>query len=186
MVGDRELSTLKCFILRIMNEHDLSKLHILVIDDNHHMTIIIKTLLRGLGVVNITEARGGIGGYEKFKTRPIDLIITDYLMSPVDGITFTKRIRTGNDNPNPQVPIIMLSAYSEPQRVKQARDAGVTEFLCKPVTALALYSRLQSVINRPRDFVESVQFLGPDRRRRRASGYEGAEKRKPENAEQIK
>jgi two-component system chemotaxis response regulator CheY len=55
----------------------------------------------------------------------------------------------------------------------QARDAGVTEFLVKPFTARDLYRRLYQIIERPRQFVRSEDFFGPDRRRKGAADYQG-------------
>ena len=51
--------------------------------------------------------------------------------------------------------------------IEEARDAGVTEFLVKPFTANDIARRITHVINRPRDFIETQDFFGPDRRRRR-------------------
>jgi len=62
-------------------------------------------------------------------------VITDWRMEPLDGLDLTRIIRTGEDSPNPFVPIIMLTGYTEVARVHEARDAGVTEFLAKPVSS---------------------------------------------------
>ncbi len=63
--------------------------------------------------------------------------------------------------------------------MQEARDAGVTEFLVKPFTAHDLARRIAHVINKPRDFIETQDFFGPDRRRRQAdeSGYTGVKRR---------
>jgi two-component system chemotaxis response regulator CheY len=86
-------------------------------------------------------------------------------MEPLDGIDFTRMVRTAPDSPNPFVPIIMLTAQSSMERVTQARDSGVNEFLAKPVTAKGLYSRIATVIERPRQFVRASEYFGPGRRR---------------------
>jgi FixJ family two-component response regulator len=59
----------------------------------------------------------------------------------------------------------MLTGYTEIERVMEARDSGITEFLAKPISARTLYSRLCSVVDQPRSFVNSEEFAGPDRRR---------------------
>jgi two-component system, chemotaxis family, chemotaxis protein CheY len=76
------------------------------------------------------------------------------------------------------VPIIMLSGHSEKNRVMQARDAGVTEFLAKPIAAKALYERILSVVLNPRPFIRTATFFGPDRRRNVNPNYFGPERRK--------
>ena len=98
-------------------------------------------------------------------------------MEPVNGCEFTKLLRTARDSPNHFVPIIMLTAYAERSKVEAARDAGVTEFCAKPVTATELYRKVCAVINTPRSFVRTSVYFGPDRRRRKDDGYKGKERR---------
>ena len=64
-----------------------------------------------------------------------DIVITDWAMPIFDGLELTQMIRQPGANANPFVPIIMLTGHSEKKRVIAARDAGVTEFLAKPISA---------------------------------------------------
>lgn len=75
--------------------------------------------------------------------------------------------------------MVLITGYSAWSRVEEARDAGVTEFLVKPFTANDLAKRIAHVINKPRDFIETQDFFGPDRRRRspQAAGYNGPMRR---------
>ena len=59
----------------------------------------------------------------------------------------------------------MLTGHSEKKRVTAARDAGVTEFLAKPISAKALYQRIVNVVANPRPFIKTKTYFGPDRRR---------------------
>lgn len=156
---------------------DLSQLSVLVVDDNHHMITIVKTLLRGFGIKKLEEARDAADAFEKFNTMPFDLIIVDFLMAPLDGLDFTRLVRTAKDSANPFVPIIMLTAYSELKRVREARDMGVNEFLCKPVTARELYRKLVSIVGHARPFVRTRSYFGPDRRRRYDIEFAGDDRR---------
>ena len=101
-------------------------------------------------------------------------------MEPLDGIDFTRMVRTAPDSPNPFVPIIMLTSQGAFERVQQARDTGVTEFLIKPVTANALYSRIVNVIQNPRQYVRVSEYFGPDRRRT-VKDFTGQERREEES-----
>ena len=94
-------------------------------------------------------------------------------MKPMDGISIARRIRNDFLSPNKFVPFILMTGFSEKRRVMQARDVGVTEFLVKPFTARDLYKRLYQVIERPRQFVRSDDFFGPDRRRKSPVNYDG-------------
>jgi hypothetical protein len=67
-----------------------------------------------------------------------------------------------------------------------ARDAGVTEFLCKPISAKALYERILNVVANPRPFIKSKTYFGPDRRRGVNPNYVGPERRKGGKAEVMR
>ena len=153
-----------------MNIIDMSALTILVVDSNHYMRKIIRAMLRGFGISQIREASDGALALEELNTQLIDLVIADYALETINGVELTELVRGAEDSPNRFVPMIMLSAYTEKWRIEGARDAGVTEFLRKPVCAQDLYLRLQEVIMRPRDFVRTPRYFGPDRRRHCASG----------------
>jgi DNA-binding response OmpR family regulator len=74
-----------------------------------------------------------------------------------------------------------MTGHSEKSRVVEARDAGVTEFVAKPLTARSVLERLQAVIYRPRPFVRSAGYFGPDRRRRDEIAYNGPWRRAADN-----
>jgi CheY-like chemotaxis protein len=158
-------------------DRTLERLKVLVVDDNHHMINIIKTILRGFEVKDFFDTNSAADAFQIIRTTPVDLIITDYAMDPVDGCELTRLVRTAEDSPNHFVPIIMLTAYAERSKVEQARDAGVTEFCAKPVTATELYRKVCAVINTPRSFVRTSVYFGPDRRRRKDENYRGKERR---------
>ena len=166
-------------------QYDLGSLSFLVIDDNNYMLSIIKTLLKGYGVQRIFEASDAAEAFEEFQNSQMDVIIVDYSLETLDGIEFSHLVRTANDSPNPYVPVIMLTAHSERQKVEEARDAGITEFLRKPICASALYRRIIEVIERPRPFVRSKSYFGPDRRRRVDENYRGEERRKANRQDDI-
>ena len=73
----------------------------------------------------------------------------------------------------------MLTSQGAYERVQKARDTGVTEYLIKPVTANALYSRIVNVIQNPRQFVRVSEYFGPDRRRT-TQDFTGEERRDDE------
>jgi CheY-like chemotaxis protein len=98
--------------------------------------------------------------------QPVDLAIVDYNMFPLDGVEFTRLVRTGPDSANIYLPIIMMSGHAEKSRIYAARDAGVTEFLVKPITAKAILDRINAVILKPRAFIKTSAYCGPCRRRR--------------------
>jgi two-component system, chemotaxis family, chemotaxis protein CheY len=160
-----------------MNVRRMENIRVLVVDDNQHMIQIVKTLLRGFGMKELYDARDPVDAFDVLRQTPVDIIITDFAMSPINGCEFIRLVRTANDSPNRLVPIIMLSAYSERSKVEAARDVGVNEFCAKPVTANELYRKLCSIVNSARPFVRTSVYFGPDRRRRKNFEYEGEERR---------
>lgn len=158
---------------------DLSSLHCLIVDDNANMRKLIATILYGLGTKNIREASDGAEAIEVLSGFPADIVILDWVMSPEDGIAFTRYIRSKTESPNPFLPIIMLTGHTEMSRIEEARDAGVTEFLSKPVSVKGLVQRIVNIIEKPRPFVNSPNYFGPTRRRRDDPSYAGPERRQP-------
>ena len=156
---------------------DLSSIRALVVDDNVYMRKIVRTLLVGLGIRTIDEAEDGAVALDKFTSHDPDIIITDWVMPILDGIELTRLIRNPKSKYNCYVPIIMLTGHSEKWRIIEARDAGVTEFLSKPVSAKSLYLRIASCIANPRPFVNKKGYFGPDRRRFKFPNFSGKERR---------
>jgi len=157
---------------------DFNRLRFLVIEDNAHMRRILRTLLHGYGSREVHEAEDGAAGLEAFVHYVPDIVITDWAMPIFDGMELTQMIRQPGANANPYVPIIMLTGHSEKKRVIMARDAGVTEFLAKPISAKSLYQRILNIVINPRPFIKSKSYFGPDRRRNSSANYTGPERRK--------
>ncbi|RAK58966.1 response regulator [Phenylobacterium hankyongense] len=157
---------------------DLKALRLLVVDDNRHAAEIVKSILASVGAQDIADAATPDRAFKLMKEMPFDVVVVDQnLGQGDDGIQLVRRIRSDPSSPNPYVPILMLTGYTEQRRVKAARDAGVTEFLSKPFTITGLLRRMDALIHAPRPFVRSADYFGPDRRRRADPDYTGPERR---------
>jgi CheY-like chemotaxis protein len=157
---------------------DFNKLRFLIIDDNAHMRRILRTLLHGFGAREVYEAEDGAAGLEAFTHYLPDIVLADWEMPIFDGLELAQMLRQPGANTNPYAPIIMLTAHSERKRVIEARDAGITEFMAKPISAKALYQRILHIVANPRSFVRTKTYFGPDRRRNVNPNYVGPERRK--------
>ena len=155
----------------------LEALSVLLADDNPHMREIVGVLLNNFGIKNIRAVRDGGQGLEILKVWQPDLAIVDFKMEPVDGVEFTREVRNSPNSRNPYLPIIMMTGHSARSRVYEARDSGVTEFVVKPVNARTLLDRIMAVIYRPRPFVRTKTYFGPDRRRRADPAFSGPYRR---------
>jgi two-component system chemotaxis response regulator CheY len=148
-------------------------LKILLVDDNHHMRMLIAEIVRAVGVRHVVEAGDGAEALQVMRGQTIDIVMTDLSMQPLDGIDFVRLLRNSPDSPAPMCPVVMITGHSSQRRVKEARDAGVTEFLAKPVTARGVIGRITEVVDRPRAFIRTDDYFGPDRRRRADPMYKG-------------
>ena len=169
-----------------MDNYDFSRLSVLVVDDSPHIRRLVHAILHAFGCRDIYEAPNGKRALKELRSGQIDIAIIDWTMEPMDGIRLTKLIRAGEDIPNPYIPIIMLTGHTTMNCILEAREAGVTEYLAKPITPKGLMSRLQMVIAKPRPFVRTPVFFGPDRRRKDSSFYTGPERRDDELEEKNK
>lgn len=160
-----------------MSGYRFDRLKILVVDDNVHMRKLVVTILQAFGALQILEASDGAQALAMLRDAQPDVIVLDWVMDGMTGLDVAREIRTSPNTPNPFVPIIMLTGHTALDHVRQARDAGVNEFLAKPVSVKAILTRLIAVIEHPRPYVRTKAYFGPCRRRRGQDEYRGPERR---------
>jgi CheY-like chemotaxis protein len=163
--------------------YQFKNITVLVVESTRAMFDLTRSVLQAFGVNQVYSAYSADEGFETFCRINPDLVIIDWLEDPANGLDLTRRIRTDKSSMNPFIPIILMTGYSQKKRVLQARDSGITEFLVKPFTAKALYQKIEQLVERPRHFVNSEHYFGPDRRRKRDGDYKGPERRSPRQPE---
>lgn len=152
--------------MRELARHRLNNKVFLIVDDDAQQVRLIGKILQMIGAVRVVSATNGPEALEHFRQNRIDFVITDLLMSPMDGFELSRRIR-GLPNKNVQeIPIIVSTGYSTRINVEKARDSGVTEVMRKPYMPVDLFHRVLAILDQPRPFVADRVFRGPDRRRR--------------------
>ncbi len=151
----------------------LESISALVLDDNAHMRGLLRVILASFGMRRIDEAADCDEAMAIMAGGDVDLAFVDFKLDGIDGLDFCRRIRLGPESPNTYLPIIMVTAYSERSRVLEAINAGVDEFLVKPVRAVDVANRVNAVVERRRPFIEASGYFGPDRRRRDDPRYAG-------------
>lgn len=134
---------------------------VLVVDDEHYMRKVVRTLLMSIGIRTVYEAHDGPAGLDLVRSMAPDVVIVDWQMPGLDGASFVRMVRSPDTFPFPNVPIIMLTGHGERSRVVEAVQIGVNEFLLKPVSSKALQSRMISVLTKPRPMVQSGSYYGP-------------------------
>jgi len=149
---------------RSNRRYDFGSISVLLVDQNRFIRSMVVNICRSFGVQRVYECDDAHAAFTLMKQAAIDLVITEWMLEPLDGRDFTRLVRSARDNPNPMVPIIMLTGHTQAQYVIEARDAGGTEFLCKPVSSRNLLNRMIHVIENPRPIVRSGGYVGPERR----------------------
>jgi len=143
----------------------IQQLRVLVVDDNPFMRNLVRSMLTNIGVKKVFEAGDGIDALEIIRTNTPDVVVLDWEMPLLNGAELVRIVRSPGAFPVPDIPIIMLSAHGERWRILESAKLGVNEFLCKPVSAKALFDRLISILLKPRESVQLGEYYGPAPRR---------------------
>lgn len=148
---------------------------ILVVDENHFNRMIISDILRGAGFDNILFARDGSEMLRMTIEVNPRIVITNSRLpqAQMSGLEFTRLVRAGHGTISRALSIIITTSNATVSFIDAARASGVDEMLVRPFTAAGLLARVEAVLIRPRRFVDSVNYVGPCRRRRMIDEYGG-------------
>lgn len=146
---------------------------ILMIEDHPPTAATLQAILEALGFSKITQAANMATAIDALKQTAFDLILCDFQLGIVNGLMLVRMIRQADGLSNPNVPIVMITAHADSERVAEALKAGVDDFLVKPVEPDTIARCLGSLLERPRSFVKSKDYAGPDRRRRSSANNPG-------------
>jgi CheY-like chemotaxis protein len=141
---------------------------ILIVDDEYSTRKVLRALLHSLGATNIHDAADWASGLDAIRMLAPDVVLLDWDMPDMDGAEFTRRVRSPNGFPYPNVPIIMLMGHGQRARVMEVVRLGVHEFLLKPVSSGALVGRIESVLAKPRPMMHRGGHDDPGLRKRAA------------------
>ena len=127
-------------------DQTLSRMTILLVDDSAALRGALRVSLQAFGCNRVVEVDTVERALEVLRVKPVDLVITDWKMKPRDGIDLVRTLRDRTSGLPPHLPVIMLSAYTADDRIRQARQTGVDAFLTKPFTATSLAQTLRETL----------------------------------------
>ena len=119
----------------------MRKLHVLLVDDEADFLDIMGTIIKGWGY-ELFKAKSGSEALELVKTRKPDIVILDYMMPQMDGITTLKAMRKIDS----EVPVIMFTAYPD-KIIKAAEKLGISALIPKLSTYSDVSASLKSTID---------------------------------------
>ena len=155
---------------------DFSKVHFLIVDGNALSADLARDLLLTMGAKTVFVAHNFDEGLEVLGSGSVDVLLTELHLPPRSGLDLIRAVRDGKTRASKQMPILVMSAMSAKEHVFEARDAGVTEFIAKPYGVEGFYRRMVGIVARPRAFVDTNEYFGPDRRRRQVP-FDGQDRR---------
>jgi CheY-like chemotaxis protein len=138
---------------------------ILVVDDDHYMRKLLRSLMLSNGIKDINEVQSGTAGLDAVCALHPDVVLLNWDMPEMSGAEFMRRVRSPDTFPVPHVPVVMLTNNHSRETVMDAVRLGVNEFLCKPVSAKSLYERILSVRAMPRAMIRKGDYYGPEPRK---------------------
>ncbi|MFP6707164.1 MAG: response regulator [Alphaproteobacteria bacterium] len=119
-----------------------SSMSVLVLDDSENMCSILTRLLRPFGFEDSRFAGDGQEALNHLRERSVELAIVYWHMEPLNGIDFTRQMRSMKTSPDPYLPVIHLCGFTEMERIRIDRDArrqrdfdqtGITRIFLWPI-----------------------------------------------------
>jgi CheY-like chemotaxis protein len=158
---------------RTIPQDQLKRMKCLVVDPNAYMRGVIADSLRRLMITNINAAATAVEAFTVGRMFKPDIIFVDWDAGRMSGLEFTREVRRNTTGMSRETPIILLAGAIDHEQLMSARQAGINEFLLKPVSAQGVLSRIEEVVLRPRKFIDSRNYVGPCRRRKEDPNYAG-------------
>lgn len=118
-------------------------MNVLVIEDNESVCTMIDMFFSKEGIHG-EYIHDGIEGYKRYKEGNFDLLIIDWMLPGMDGVTICRKIREENEN----IPIIMLTAKDSESDQVLGLEMGADDYVTKPFSPLALIARIRAIQRR--------------------------------------
>lgn len=150
---------------------------VVIADPNMASARLLLDIMKTLGAREVVAETDEVRVLELIREIEPGIVFTERTGPKLDGESLTRKLRRSN-LVSRKVPVIMVTGDATASTIKGARDCGVHEFLRKPFTSNDLLRRVENVACKPRDWVEAIGYVGPDRRRFNSGEYSGPHKRK--------
>ena len=124
---------------------DFSELDVLLVEDNQFIRLLLREMLLAFGVRNVREVSDGTQALWQIQRRPPDLVITDWVMAPGDGLSLLRKLRSGARGGTPRIPVIVLSGHATDDYVALALGEGADSYIVKPFNAATLMTHIMKV-----------------------------------------
>jgi len=148
-----------------MATESYGRLKLLFVDDAAHTRLMLREMLRGTQWPQAEFADSAAAAFRQIRANLPDLVITDWQMPGESGLDLIRAIRRHPESPDRLLPVILLTASGDAEHVIGARKAGAIDFLVKPISMKRIVERVINAVTKPRPFIVSASYVGPDWRR---------------------
>lgn len=122
------------------------KLHVMVVDDMSTSRGLIVQALEAMGIKNVHHAADGTEALQKIAKRPVHLVLSDFNMPGMDGLTLLRSLRAAA--PTKGVGFILITGRADKEIIDRGKALGMNNFIKKPFAPLELKACLEAVIGR--------------------------------------
>jgi CheY-like chemotaxis protein len=140
---------------------DLSHASVVVVDDMAFGRTLVRSLLSAASVRKVEVAQSVTEGWSLIHRMRPDLLILDWQLAGPPGLELLRMVRHAPDSPNPYLAVLMLTAYREEGRVREAVQAGITSYLTKPFSPNDFLTKVKFCVEDRRPFARSSERFGP-------------------------
>ena len=126
-------------------ESYLKSKKILIVDDESFMRSVLSGIVKHLGFLGVSEARDGRSALEMLKAKPFDICFCDWEMPGMNGIELYKEIKS-NDELKDLI-FIMITGHTEAEKVQEAIECGIKEYIAKPFNENVIRKKMISVLS---------------------------------------
>lgn len=164
----------------------LRKLKVLIADPDAYLARIMEDMLRAAGITTVAMSHTYDDACMLLRRMDLDVLLADWMREPdrADGWSLLDEVRLSPESPKPELPIVLCTPDAEYGQIIEARDHGASEIIIKPVAPAQLIEKLQSACFKPRPFISTAAYTGPDRRRKRRA-WDAAERRQSQVQRQV-
>ena len=144
---------------------ELKDLNVLIVDSSGHSKNLLRQILLGLGVTNISPHGSTAEALDAMRLQLFHVAFCDENSGPLEATDFIKALRSDLETRNVVIPVVLVTCGADFQVVAQWRDSGGSDVVVKPVSPMVIQSRLVALVLNPKPFVTTKTYIGPDRRR---------------------
>jgi CheY-like chemotaxis protein len=143
---------------------NLDRAVVLLVDDNPQGAQILRQLLLGFGVRAPIHCLSAAEAMEAIKSTEVDLVVSNDSLPDMTGFDFVHWLRRSQIEPNAFTSTIIVSGHTKRSHINVARDCGANFVITKPISTQVMLERVMWVAKEKRPFLDTGEYLGPDRR----------------------